>query len=1323
MNLDFNKGIHTASRESKTPPGYYRDAQNMKAENNALVSEEGLLLVDTIPADLVILGSTTLGPEVIILGILDGGSIIATYNPSTEEFSSKYHHSDAEDIFALNVRTQVEARFDWRVNRIIYFNTPTKSRRVDLDSSLDLQGEQLDQATSLFLEYDLPQVNLGSIGSTGTLGSGVYQSAARLVTESGAETPFGALSPVIPIGPGTAESSREAVVGAPPQTETSKSIIFSATNIDPLFKYIQYAFVTYIGTANTPTVHVSNLIDISGNADATYEYTGEASHLEQLPIEALIVSGVQYTSGKFITQKDGTLLIGSPTEAAQPPIDWSRVASNITVKYGIKEVPYVENISYDVKDNPAGNQTTQISYIAAEMDNPNTGYGDPDLCANFKGYRRGESYAFTMTPVFTSGVVGPTVHIPGNHDVNTPAIQQPDRMMGTKISTEKYNDNRYGLEGQGIRLHTMPTAKEEKVVSGVNSANGSFSSCSLRILYPIFEDIALDPSEEQYSNQIAGIRFGRVDTRGQETQLAQGFIKPMESVVLTMDGGFYKSYKCPAFGSGNVGYHHEVRKNYNRFKSPLLVDASRRDFSNVTMLCPDLIHGAHSLDIASGIYHHSSYQTDPYHPDLDKAKRGDGFTGYDGKDWGARWGFSAVNYYNKSGRIKLGVNNVLGARSSSSLDDTIKPLHFQRRMVDGFGKFWLPGSQGGETNSTVNLGADIIEMVGSSGFAWKKPADASPIPSDDYNTTIAYHRYFNCHPQSGLREHLWWGQENVRNSLYKRTLSVHSLYRELANQYGPLEQMVSMDCHYEEWTGGSSMGPVSVFGGDTFISKYAMVTCENGPWPDEWPTEDNTGDLDDQLRWQRTPGWTQLTYFFVESINNYNFRHSIPSDSVSTPGVTSDGGTIPVFPNYPILSNPENPAGLLTFHSQDWIWEHASQYNNQYSAQNSLKPYVETPLEDIETPESLQNRIIYSRQSIQGEKVDAYQDFATNNFYDVPSERGELTDLYVDKELYASTRQVQWTLFFNTLATQASSVGEIVLGTGGAFNRPAIPSTTADGGYGGTAYWGHAIDTPLGRVFVDKEQGKIFHSSPQGLMDITRDLDERYKQKIQGLNTEEIQLGVEMGEERVLIRLGDETLSYDFRYQAWKSSHSFLPSIMMSHGPTLLSNNNDPAKGTVGVYKHGAGPVGKYYSDDILPSYVVLSANQGSNIFKEFQSMHIGNEHDDGPFTTFDAVMFWNDSQNTGEFSIIPKTSAFQEAGDQEIISSRVNGGVRISIPRDRVIDSEGDIFAEANLKPADAEWLAKMRGTYMNIKLISNNATGRIYLNDAALAIKDKRL
>jgi hypothetical protein len=78
-----------------------------------------------------------------------------------------------------------------------------------------------------------------------------------------------------------------------------------------------------------------------------------------------------------------------------------------------------------------------------------------------------------------------------------------------------------------------------------------------------------------------------------------------------------------------------------------------------------------------------------------------------------------------------------------------------------------------------------------------------------------------------------------------------------------------------------------------------------------------------------------------------------------------------------------------------------------------------------------------------------------------------------------------------------------------------------------------------------------------------------------------------------------------------------------------------------------------------------------------------------------------------------------------EVLARKVKDSFRINLSRDIVVNPELNIFALTNhaQKRTDTtltKWLPKIKGNYIEIKLITDNSQGPLYFFDAVIEIKE---
>jgi hypothetical protein len=162
-------------------------------------------------------------------------------------------------------------------------------------------------------------------------------------------------------------------------------------------------------------------------------------------------------------------------------------------------------------------------------------------------------------------------------------------------------------------------------------------------------------------------------------------------------------------------------------------------------------------------------------------------------------------------------------------------------------------------------------------------------------------------------------------------------------------------------------------------------------------------------------------------------------------------------------------------------------YNKDYSKENSERIFFPLSLGfdfcsdcDNEFP----NRIVYSDLAQEGERPDAYRVYQTASAVDIPSDSGEITNLFVDKDnFYVHTDFGIWRIQTkpNQIETNEST---IFVGTGDFLSVPPKKLVSTDYGYGGSQHWLATETTEFGTIFASAKEGKVFNIA-KGLDEIS----------------------------------------------------------------------------------------------------------------------------------------------------------------------------------------------------------------------------------------------
>ena len=1202
--ITFEKGLFPQIDQTTKIPGTYLDALNMmRDESGALYNEIGTKLVHILPTGFEFVGYYNLGDD-IIFAATDGTTSTISILDDEDNYTTIIQNSVLG--FKKEYKVEIEGRFNHRGERVIYIvGEKITPRRINLDN---LPTTNFDKETNMFLEYNLPKVELNTIFSGGKVRSGVYQFAARLVTGSNNVTGFGPISGMIPVGTGNIEGDRRDYDGGAPQSFTNNAISLTIKNIDRAFVYVEPCVITYIGESNVVKIRTLPRVPI-GSDSVQILYSSEDDEGEVILESELSMDSVSYNSAKHILQKDNTLLLAG-LEEVEDTTDWQSIANQIKIKYVEHKLEFYEPIKIT---NPEGKTIDDIlrenvnatlgegPWIETSVLGSMTDYKNPKVCEKFMSYKRDEVYSFTFTPVYTSGRRGDAFHIPALDPVSSDMLDYVE-VEGSLT----YPDNFGNLSGKKIRYHKMPSSSKSPFYIEQNNK-----------AYIVALGLKFELPDGDWKDKLSGYILGREDRRGKETILSQGVIK------------------------------HFYRTNGNNYITPL------PSFSRLRITDTEQanITGDGPIDPYAISFHSPDLITDEKE-----------FIPYKLRKVATMQG--TVKFANtQRNRAKFNCANLVDA----------VPKQFHNNMVYGLTgdkTLLLAESTSPTDNYWENGRTNIVKPVlnGYAQAAYRRILDTYVLKTETDCRNFEPYEVIEWYNDPGK-------SEDDRESTYIFNVEKISpdgklqydlgLYEVLLNNpiyYGNIYSKesipicdVTFNVPQVDPRNGytvNSLSPIC-FGGDTFISKYAYM------FKDTVPYHGSIG------KYQDVPKFSNIIYFFVESYNNYNYRHFMSNEE-------GESLTTPYYPKFKTLINDN--VGILDL---PVAMGHSELYNKQYSAQNTLKTTYVRGI-DEERIFKFDNRIAYSATSIEGERFDAYTLFLPGNIHDIPKQFGNISSMFVQgSDLYVHTERSLWRAFYNTLATQATSEGDIVLGNGGAFPRPSVPIVTINGGYAGCLNSDASVGTPVGHVFFDANSGKLFMLN-DGLMEISNpavfDLlrKEAYKQKAT--------IAYDTGRKRIILHTNNVTISYRPDLNSFDSRHSYRTKFATSRNISdYLINANS-------LHKYDDTKVGEYFGVR-HDSFVKLHSVVHPNISKRYTSIEAvttAKNPQTGlhlPFGFFDTFKAYSMERNTGHNSlrmITEYTEDLETLG--RVFVYKANNKFRFAIPPDIVYDIHKNIHDTTNL-------------------------------------------
>lgn len=526
-------------------------------------------------------------------------------------------------------------------------------------------------------------------------------------------------------------------------------------------------------------------------------------------------------------------------------------------------------------------------------------------------------------------------------------------------------------------------------------------------------------------------------------------------------------------------------------------------------------------------------------------------------------------------------------------------------------------------------------------------------------------------------------------------------------------------------TVGSS---IQVYGGDTFISRFAHSTKDNlqlKPFKLTIINATGLSILKYEYNGSGQPDTMidgtgfdirSLQYFFVESVINCEYRHQYvdPATSNVGPVFYPKGGTYDTLKTDPRVGEPNS-------------------YNTQYSFENKIKMFINKSF-DFKVAGRFATRSIYSERSNLDDTVDYYKEFPINNFHDIPSNTGEIWDSFVfDNVLYLHTPKALWRTYFNNNTfIPATDVSEVVLGTGKEFSRPSETIITSKGGYAGSiSQWGGTI-TSFGYVFVDALQGKVFllagglsELSDVGVISFFKNIGDSLKLGDSYKDNPFYGYGItsvyDSDLRRILItksNFGGEvntdnafTISYSLLSQSWMGIHTYHPSVYLSRDKNTYCFYNYGINSK--YYELNKGIPGVYFDSVVHPCILQYSLSTAFDATKVLTNLSIDNQILDSEVNTigtFSKVQVYNDFQNTSLIPVEVDNTIVPNYNVNKTQAKYLNKEYRLRLPRDIVVNPNLDIFDPSNLNLLN-NFKKKLKGKWFEIRLEYNNIGGNDFI------------
>jgi len=465
----FEKGLHRTNSPVEQPEGSYVDALNwIRNDSGRLVNEELEEYLLNLPG-YTLLGYTPVNDLFICFFSTPLGSEIGTFTNKT--YTSVYKDSDYN--LQLNFKNEIDcvARVNSKGEIIVYFvEEDNPIRRVNLKEAQypSTKYTTLDDF-ELQLSFDIPIINPTdvTVDNDGNLPTGVYSIVLRYRTSQNNASAFGIPTRFYSIAKG-ANIIKDNYEGGDPQSTSSKSIKFTPTHLDANYPYIEPVIITYEGITS---VLVARSLGIYANTKTQIVFSDVSQYQDVVDISLISQNPLFYTSAKSIEQKDNILVLSNLTTKKYDR-EFQQIANNIKVL--VKPVTYSHTNSFDISNIPTKNDSVyynrfvdniderhNVNITSQETDSP---YRNPLIK---KGFKRGERYSLSITPIYKDGSIGFAYHIPSNPQTTINGLLTTIEWSSTQ-NYPQYIIDHFPSLGDKIKHHQIPDVDTYPLYDGTN---------------------------------------------------------------------------------------------------------------------------------------------------------------------------------------------------------------------------------------------------------------------------------------------------------------------------------------------------------------------------------------------------------------------------------------------------------------------------------------------------------------------------------------------------------------------------------------------------------------------------------------------------------------------------------------------------------------------------------------------------------------------------------------------------------------------------------------------------------------------------------------
>ena len=1270
-------------------------------------------------------------------------------------------YSPLINVACLNfkITNQVKGIFKIRegCNINIYFTDDTNPWRTidinNLNQYKDNLGNFDCNSFKLFRDYDQANINMRVFNSGGNTKVGVYQFTYQYLDDDFNPQPWNTPANPIPIVKDNL-NDYVSLDGDVTNTDTNKSIQIQIDNIDTRYSYVRVGLiVSTMGTGFNSNAYILEEVPVENNS-ITYLFSGiDPNKTQNTDLEAFTYLPPDYYTGKDLKQIDNSLILAAPKAKDINYVPFIQAALQIQSKYLIKDLfaeqrgetsfsnrypnssfynkslmrdeVYSFGIVYIFKDgtetpafhipgrakNTLSDGTTYINpSIFGPWQTPGNALFNPHNRPNATSNWDTSEYDNNTDPVAYLNKISEQQVVNGkierwklfNTAVRTEVVNPNDNFFTVKgelaywesqdytyPDTKDCNDDFiYPVEfrNQPVRYHKMPDTTLEPHFYGYGDlTNPTLQDLAcIRPLNLEFTNINI-PTE--YQDQIQGYRIVRVERNEfNSSVIDKGILyantdikNPFGNQILYYNQALPFGQRLDILGD-SMPSTTDIENVNNATSQTSFSLHSPKTKINKNSSQGDYIKIERNLYEIGNVFYGSATLAD-----LDRRFIYDEASGVEidlGDEKNSLITTTTVRY-----------NNSI-IPSFNTFEPNNEPQRFVNRVINKQG--YIQANQ----NNPDALDLPFINNTSLETYAIKTNNTISyPVYAGDTNLTTLKFKTANT-ISNEVNGYFLLEADN-----YRSTCLYASLKKYLPNQYNGLFQQI-----YSCPSNISNNSTYLYSDGDTFISDWAfkkMGDYKGSFALDNYPQFTGTPDLNGHVITIRA-----ACRFWCESEINMELRNSDNTFLTTTLEDVGNNQQEQKFNAigwyYPRNYNESIVNSVNSFLDPENAWDNVRYgtvrnyyaYNKDFSIQNTIRAFFPLPINydycnlcRVKFPVRLAN----SNKAYQEERADNYRIFLPNNYRDIPSETGEISNIFIkNNKLFIQTTQSLWLQEVKPQQIQTDQA-TLYVGTGEFWGIPPNEVITTTHGYAGCQNRFGTIDTPFGYFYPSVRERKVFlfndklseisnqglrnwfennlefeylkqypstaqfsqgivdnPSNPVGIGFIVA-YDKRYRRIIfskkdyKTLNPNLLLVGNEWYLDDKLVYITDKTLfenkswtiSYHPDSQGWFSWHSYLPFFMFNTQNNYYSFSNDAPQV---AWIHNQNNYQQFYQDTypFINELIFNKQTLSVNTFPTIQWYSILTNNNQEVQDTFDKAIIYNDFQSSGELTLVNQVNPFQ---------------------------------------------------------------------------------